>query len=455
MYKASFLFLFFLFTKPFFLSAQCLTALPPPACDGTEPLLTDNETLNTGNTKWYYGATVMMNSLTLNGGTLVVCGDLSITQFYMNSGTIYVRPGARLVITSGIGAGLVLRGNSYIYNYGTCEIQRNLSLDNGATSVNPNLVINATPSSVFKMSNQYFVINNPYSWFVNNGNAEFWGIITDPQAATGSVCMGNGSNTRMAVLINKVIDTYTVPSGNACLQVYQFSQFYNRLTNSSGLYACLGASHSSDASCIPWGCQPNNWGAAQVFSNCNNCNGFFVLPVQFKSFNTVATVDGNKLNWQLAAAAPVGIFVVKRSANGVNYHIIDSVTGGNSNATSFSFIDKTPLPGNNYYMITYIDPTTGRTFYSKAAKIQNRSHSQITVHPIPFDNIFFITYAAGMCPEKIILTDMAGRNISITKSRLDTANQLKISVLDHIESGVYIIHMMTKTNHFAQTIFKQ
>ena len=106
-------------------------------------------------------------------------------------------------------------------------------------------------------------------------------------------------------------------------------------------------------------------------------------------------------------------------------------------------------------MITYIDPTTGRILYSKAAKIQNSSHSQITVHPIPFDNSFFITYTAGMCPEKIMLTDMAGRNINISKSRQDAANQLKISVLDHIEAGVYIVHMLTETNHFARTIFKQ
>src|SRR5688572_25038203 len=148
MFKTCFLFLLLFFSVPRIFS-QCVAPLSPPDCNGSEPALTNNETINTGNTKWYYGPAVIMNSLTINGGTLVVCSDLTIDKFYMTAGIIYIRAGARLVIGSGIGSGLILSGNSYIYNYGTCEIQRNLSLDVGATAANPNVVINATPSSVF------------------------------------------------------------------------------------------------------------------------------------------------------------------------------------------------------------------------------------------------------------------------------------------------------------------
>jgi hypothetical protein len=130
--------------------SQCLTSLPPPACNGTEPLVTDGETLNGGTTKWYYGATAMINSLTLDGGTLVVCGDLTVDKFYMDRGTIFIRPGGRFVIGSGVGAGLQFKGDCSIYNYGTCEVQRNLSLENNATAATPNKVINASSSSVFK-----------------------------------------------------------------------------------------------------------------------------------------------------------------------------------------------------------------------------------------------------------------------------------------------------------------
>ena len=116
------------------IQAQCISAPSPPDCNGTESLVTDNETINAGVDRWFYGAAATFGSLTMNGGTLTVCGDLTIDRFYMDSGTIYVRPGARFVIGSGIGAGLILKGHSYLYNYGTFEIQRNLSLDNGWAS---------------------------------------------------------------------------------------------------------------------------------------------------------------------------------------------------------------------------------------------------------------------------------------------------------------------------------
>jgi hypothetical protein len=458
MIKTSFFLLLLFFSEHKVLS-QCLIAPSPPDCTGSEALLADNETLNTGTTKWYYGGAVTMNSLTLNGGTLIVCGDLTIDKFYMDRGTIFVRPGARFVISSGIGAGLILRGDSYIYNYGTCEIQRNLSLENGhATNTTPNVIINATASSVFKMSNQYFVINNPFSWFVNNGSAEFWGVITDPLASANSVCLGSSSTTQMAVLINKVQNTYATPVGNACLYVRQFSQFFNQLSDSHSLFVCLAAGHTSDAGCIPFGCQPNNWGAAQVFTNCAGCAALGVLRVQFVSFKATPTPDDgySSLEWQISGARQNYIFKVERSADGIHYAPIDSFIVNEENRITFNSIDKSPLPGANYYMIEYIDPVTGKTVNSKTEKVFfEKSGSGLTIYPVPFDNKFFISYGQGMLPEKIILTDITGRNIRISYSNRENSGQIELCVMDKIEPGIYIIHMRTSKKYVAQTILKR
>lgn len=256
--------------------AQCLMPPPLESCTGTEPALTDNETLVNGNTKWYYGSPAVYNQITLRGGTLVVCGDLTFTNFTMDSGTIVIRPGARLRI--GGGAGIVLRGNCSIYNHGTFECTSNLSLDpTWATPAKPNVVINATPSSFFKMSNQYFTINNANSYFVNRGRAEFWGLITDYGAGMNSVCLGRLSEVRMAVLYNNRRHTYTAPEGAACVNVYQYSQFRDTLTRSMNINICLGATHVSDASCIPHGCRPNAWGTTNIFQFCDMCHGLQLL----------------------------------------------------------------------------------------------------------------------------------------------------------------------------------
>jgi hypothetical protein len=256
--------------------AQCLIPPPLDSCNGTEPSLPDNDVLGVGIRKWYYGAAATYNSVTLRGGTLVVCGNLTFNNFNMDSGTVVIRPGGLLRI--GGGAGIVLRGNCNIYNYGTFECTSNLSLDpTWATPAKPNVVINATPSSIFKMSNQYFVINNTNSFFVNRGRAEFWGIITDFGAGSNSVCLGRFSEVRMAVLYNNRKHTYTAPEGSACVNVYQYSQFRDTLTRSMNINICLGAGHTSDASCIPFGCKPNAWGTTNIFNFCDQCAGLQLL----------------------------------------------------------------------------------------------------------------------------------------------------------------------------------
>ncbi len=256
--------------------AQCLIPPPLESCNGTEPSLLDNETLVVGNKKWYYGAPVVYNQVTLRGGTLVVCGDLTFNTFTMDSGTVVIRPGARLRI--GGGAGIILRGNSSIYNHGTFECTSNLSLDpTWATPAKPNVVINATSTSFFKMTNQYFTINNTNSFFVNRGRAEFWGLITDYGAGMGSVCLGRFSEVRMAVLYNNRRHTYIAPEGAACVSVFQYSQFRDTLTNSMNINICLSATHNSDATCIPHGCRPNAWGTPNIFQFCDQCSGITLL----------------------------------------------------------------------------------------------------------------------------------------------------------------------------------
>jgi hypothetical protein len=319
------------------------------------------------------------------------------------------------------------------------------------------LVDKATASSVFKMSNQYLVINDPFSWLVNNGSAEFWGVITDPQASTNSVCLGSSSTTEMAVLINKVQNTFVAPVGNACLYVRQFSQFFNQLSNSHSLFVCLGTSHNSDAGCIPFGCQPNNWGAAQVFTNCAGCSALGVLGVQFISFKATENSNGHyTLEWQVSGAKLQHLFKVERSADGIHFDPIDSFPVKEENRIQFTSIDKSPLPGTNYYMIKYIDPVTGKTVNSKTEKIFfEKSGADLSIYPIPFDNKFFISYGPGMLPEKIILTDITGKNIRISYSTKENTGQIELSLVDKIEPGIYIIHLRTSKKYIAQTILKR
>lgn len=452
MMKSHLLFLLLLLQASPALS-QCLVALPPPACTGSEPTLLNNETVNTGTTKWYYGPATTFTSLTLQGGTIVICTDLTIDQFYMTSGTIYVRPGARFVIGSGSGAGLTLNGNCAIYNYGTMDVQRNLSLDAGATASTPNIIINATPTSVFRVPFQYFVINNAYSWFVNNGTGEFGGLITDQNATPNSVCLGNGSVMRMSVLINKPVNAYKVDWGNACVYVSQTSIFNNRLTANTNLYACLSSSHSSYSGC--GGCPANNWGSAHVITGCSSCMALGVLGSEYIDLDVTQHSATNKLRWSLTGASLHGSFSIERSADALHYALIGTVDvpENTSNTTTFYHTDKSPLPGYNYYMIKYIS-TDKTTINSKAVRVSSTPAENFVISPMPFNQQFSITISKDIHPEKIIVTDITGKNIPIRYNINTLGNKVDVELLEDVASGVYILHLKTEKATMARTIFK-
>lgn len=404
--------LFIILLCHFKIAAQCKPALPSQPCNGTEPLLVDNETIGLGTTKWFYGATTTMNSLTLNGGKLVVCGDLTIDKFYMDSGQIIINPGARFVIGSGIGSGLDLKGKSEIYNYGTLECQRNLSLQGGwASPSKPNIIMNVGNASVFRMPNQYFVINNPNSWFINAGTAQFWGIITDVQAAPGSVCLVIRSVTQMAVLINKVANSYTIPVGSACVYVFQFSQHFGPLTNVHNLFVCLSAGHTSDSGCIPFGCTPNNWGAAQVFTNCSGCAALVTLPSGFSSFSLAESNGLNQLNWGMDREAGTCRFYIEHSGDGCHFSILDSLEGTNSR--SYYYTDRSSSFPVQYYRVRCIDKNSGQAIISKTIN-STEKQNKMEIFPSPFEESFFVGIAGNESLQRIRLTAADGKAIPVS-----------------------------------------
>ena len=54
-----------------------------------------------------------------------------------------------------------------------------------------------------------------------------------------------------------------------------------------------------------------------------------------------------------------------------------------------------------------------------------------------------------------MLTDMTSKNIPIRYSAKRGKESFEIDVLQKIPAGIYIIHILTKTNIMAKTILKE
>lgn len=433
------------------LFSQCIIAPPPDPCVGNEPLLSDNETLVMGGKKWYYGATAVYNQLTLRGGTLVVCGNLTINNFFMDSGVIVIRSGATLRL--GGGAGIIFRGNSAVYNYGTLDFLSVVSLDNTwASASKPNLIINATTSSVLWSTN-YFVINNPYSFFVNKGSAEFWGIVTDYNAGVGSVCLGFNSTTKMSVLINNKKDTYAGYDGGSCLHVAQYSSFRDTLTHSNTINVCLGNSHTTDGCGT---CRPNAWGTPNRFAFCSTCATITLLTTSITDFALSQQPGGNKLSWKTTGAAVNTVFVLERSVDGTSFSAIDSLkTTAYNTITTFSIKDGNPPSGNVFYRIKYSQPATGQYAYTAIVKAEASGNSTVTVSPNPFVHRLQVAWTGQKMPKAVYLTNAAGiLYYSVTIKPAD-GHKIVIPIPGNAAPGEYFVKLVYSDEVVVKKVLKQ
>ena len=90
-----------------------------------------------------------------------------------------------------------------------------------------------------------------------------------------------------------------------------------------------------------------------------------VLPVSWLSFTVEKLNDAAILKWQTASEKNTQSFIVQRSSNGVNWTDLASLNaaGENTQTNSYSYQDKNPFPGMNYYRIKSVD-VDGKTSYS-------------------------------------------------------------------------------------------
>lgn len=428
-------------------SAQCVTPPVHASCTGTEQMPVANETIGTNQSRWYYGPPVSLANVRLNGGTLVVCSELTLTDFVLDSGRIFVEPDATLTVSNG--AGLILNGNAGIYNEGTVRCMGNLVLNNSYVSAAaPNVFMNVSAASVLDMQNQYFVINNPYSKFVNMGKASIHGLITDPGSAAGCVCLGNHSRTMMTVLYNKAKFPYIVPSGSACVSVTQFSQFYDTLTNYPSLNVCLGATHYTDVSCLPWGCKTNGWGAAQTVAGCTSCLSTLVfLSVGFQHTSVVVHGSYNEISWNVEGVASGSVFRIQRSVDGKQFQTISSMTAGLQGG--YNWKDSDPLRTSCYYRVSL--EQEGRTVTSPVVPA-TRKNGEAFVFPNPFTDRFNLFLPEGE-PSTLLIMDMTGRRVCF-HVRPAGDHLLEIS-MEGLPSGPYVLQFSIEGKKYSKQVYRQ
>jgi hypothetical protein len=317
---------------------------PTPPCSTTN--INNNTTINNNETR-FYSSTGNISNINLNGGNLIVCGNLTINSGNLNNGTIFISSGSSLTINPSISVininivnyGFVdLRSNnmsfnstSNIWNYGDSLIisgdgthQMNGVILNGTNSkiiiesnvnINSSGIIALEKTSIMEIkgtvnnngtiiieSNSTLIIKDNYT---SNSNSKIYlseysliQIQESTQFNTEVIYTGEQNNTAMVRFITDPTIINTVSNDN---QIFVCSpQVINQLQLGDALYGCSNA-------------------------EMYGYNGFIVLPIILKNMCIHVEQLTHVIKWTTYMEINSSHFVLEASDDMIDWNVVEVV----------------------------------------------------------------------------------------------------------------------------------
>lgn len=172
------------------------------------------------------------------------------------------------------------------------------------------------------------------------------------------------------------------------------------------------------------------------------------LAVELIHFTGEKTERGLELNWATANEKDNEGFKIERSNNGLNWKAIGYVRGkGDSyELTKYTYLDKTPLDGKNYYRLKQND-WDGTFDYSNTVLLHfENEKSEFTFSPNPVEDMLYIDFYQASEDIEIQLYDSNGK---ILWTRKGVVQQIPFEAY---APGVYFLQTTSPSKRTIQKI---
>lgn len=475
----NFIFILLLAVCPASIYSQSCNSFPSaPAmipCSGAASSLANNVNINNGNTFSFCGSSnPTYSNVNLSGGSIYICGNATISSGNFNSGRIYVACGATLTFSSSV----TFSGNLGIINYGTVQINGNLTFQNGGC-----YLYNQGYSSKTNITGNFsFPANQVVGYLRNQGKLTVGGTLD--LGAGGLVCAGGGS------VITTQHFSYGTSGGNCnsndaahnnfifngaaleqtILRYTGTARLKGRLTSSSRVMVYRAGSEPT----LPCSTSPaSGWGSATVISSsipalpaespqtgclvngAVSCTSAVVLPVELLYFKADCEDNRVQLSWSTATERNNAYWTVERSTDLVNIEKIAQIpgSGNSSQILKYNFEDQNSIGELAYYRISQHD-FDGKSEAFSWISIECGLVGEFNVFPNPSSGNFRITTTLASSGETdYALLDYSGKTMLSGNADLKPGQPLDLD-LQHFNAGVYFLHIGSGTHAKTMKLVK-
>ncbi|MFN3403083.1 MAG: T9SS type A sorting domain-containing protein [Cytophagaceae bacterium] len=183
----------------------------------------------------------------------------------------------------------------------------------------------------------------------------------------------------------------------------------------------------------------------QVEYNCT-------LPVRMLEFELERNGNYVDINWITSMEENSDRFIIERSGDGVSFSAIASVKafGKSSGPKVYSYTDRQPFPGINYYKLTALD-VDGSIAYSAVRTIVMDSQHTVLVYPNPYENSFSVKFSGNSAGTTLELVDLTGK---VHERILIEENYRTIEMGANISDGIYFLKVYSSSDNEIVKVIK-
>jgi hypothetical protein len=165
-----------------------------------------------------------------------------------------------------------------------------------------------------------------------------------------------------------------------------------------------------------------------------------ILPVTLLNFTSTLINKTVKLLWQTAMEINSSYFLIERSADGLNFSTIGTITAAdvNNNIKQYSFLDDGPL-AVNYYRLKEVD-LNGKYAYSNILSVKIPQTQVLNIIDNPVQNLLELQINTSSTQlNYVTILDFAGRKLKYFNMKNGVQN-IDVSFLP---TGNYILQLVT------------
>lgn len=161
------------------------------------------------------------------------------------------------------------------------------------------------------------------------------------------------------------------------------------------------------------------------------------LPLQLLSFNAVREGATARLQWKTAREVNMDGYIIERSTDGKHFEELGRIKALNNNENTYTYYDRQPVPGMNYYRLNMISGDGKKEYSSIRVLHFGDTGTAINVYPNPATGILYIRSSVAIT--QVQMTDNLGRTVYIAQPASD---QVQIAV-EGMAKGQYNLEILT------------